>query len=159
MPTAKPPKAQALAKTNADNTYGVVFVLSCETDFVAKNDNFVQFAHSIADLALESRSTSVEDLMNQTMDGMTMQEKLTEQVGRIGEKLEISKFDTLTGELVVPYIHAGNKVAVLVALNAAGESLATAAKDVAMQVAAMSPIAVDEEFGAGRGDCQRIGNW
>lgn len=134
----------AIAKSNDNKTKGVAICLSCETDFVAKNDAFVALAHQVADVALNSNATTTEELLQQPMDGMTLAEKLTEQVGRIGEKLEVSAFEVLQGELVVPYIHMGNRVAVLVALNKTSDDLEVAGKDVAMQVAAMKPIAVDE---------------
>lgn len=134
----------AIAKSNDNKTKGVAICLSCETDFVAKNDAFVALAHQVADVALNSNATTTEELLQQPIDGMTLAEKLTEQVGRIGEKLEVSAFEVLQGELVVPYIHMGNRVAVLVALNKTSDDLEVAGKDVAMQVAAMKPIAVDE---------------
>ncbi|HNL07527.1 MAG TPA: translation elongation factor Ts [Chitinophagales bacterium] len=134
----------AVAKSNDNKTKGVAICLSCETDFVAKNDAFVALAHQVADVALNSNATTTEELLQQPIEGMTLAEKLTEQVGRIGEKLEISAFEVLQGELVVPYIHMGNRVAVLVALSKSSDDLEVAGRDVAMQVAAMKPIAVDE---------------
>lgn len=136
----------AIAKTNSDHTYGVTFCLSCETDFVAKNADFVALANSIMDVALTSGAKTVEELLQQNMGDMTVGDKLTEQIGRIGEKLEVSDYGVLSGELVVPYIHMGNRVGVLVQLSHCSEELIEAAKNVAMQVAAMKPVAVDESL-------------
>lgn len=136
----------AIAKTNSNNTYGVVLCLGCETDFVAKNADFVALAHSLVDVALASGAQTTDELLAAAYDAsMSVGEKLTEQVGRIGEKLEISGYGVLQGELVVPYIHMGNRVGVLVQLSQSSDELAEAAKNVAMQVAAMKPVAVDEE--------------
>lgn len=136
----------AIAKTNADGTKGVAIVLSCETDFVAKNEDFVNFAHAIATVALTEFPKTVDDLLALPLNGGTsIQQNITEQIGKIGEKIEVSKYEVLTGDLVVPYIHAGNRIGVLVGLNQPQEeAVVKAGKDVAMQVAAMSPIAVDE---------------
>lgn len=136
----------AIAKTNSENTYGVTLCLGCETDFVAKNADFVALANSIIDVALASGAKTVEELMQQDMGGITVADKLTEQIGRIGEKLEVSDYGVLSGELVVPYIHMGNRVGVLVQLSQCSDDLIEAGKNVAMQVAAMKPIAIDESL-------------
>ena len=135
-----------IAKANAANTYGIVVTLSSETDFVAKNQEFIDFAQHIADIALETKSTTIEELQAATMQGATLGEKLLEMVAKIGEKIEISRFEQLTADAVVPYIHSGYRIGVLVALNqAANDAIITAGKDVAMQIAAMKPLAVDAE--------------
>jgi elongation factor Ts len=133
----------AIAKT-ADSTTGVVFVLSCETDFVAKNADFVAFANEIADLALAHKPATVEELLNLSMNGSTLSEQLVAQVGKIGEKIEVVQYSLLQAELVVPYIHAGNRVGVLVSMSKNSAKLYDAGKDICMQIAAMSPVAVDE---------------
>ncbi|MDL5514039.1 translation elongation factor Ts [Arenibacter sp. M-2] len=132
----------AIAKVNADNTSGVIISLNCETDFVAKNDTFVALANELADIALNFDTK--EDFLNADYKGNTVQDKLTEQTGVIGEKIEIGGFSKLSAPFVGSYIHAGNKIATLVGLSAAVEGADVAAKDVAMQAAAMNPVALDE---------------
>ncbi len=133
-----------IALTSTDNKKGVVVNLSCETDFVAKNEDFVNFAKSIAQLALDKFPSSAEELLALQTEGMTLGNKITEQIGVIGEKLAVSNYETLEAEYVVPYIHAGYRRGVLVGLNKTGDFI-EAGKNVAMQVAAMSPVAVDKE--------------
>lgn len=135
-----------IAKTNDGNTKGIVVNLSCETDFVAKNEEFVGFAQSIADLALNQYPENLEALMALDYEGMSLADKVTEYIGKIGEKVEVSKYDRLDGEAVVPYIHAGYKIGVLVGLNKTfNDAIEAAGKDVAMQVAAMNPVALDKD--------------
>lgn len=133
----------AIAKVNADNTKGVVISLNCETDFVAKNDDFVALAQSLAELALDYNSK--EEFLKADYKGITVEEKLTEQTGVIGEKIEIGAFKTLQAPFVGSYIHAGNKIAVLTGLSANVEGADEAAKNVSMQAAAMNPVALNEE--------------
>ena len=133
----------AIAKVNADNTVGVAIVLGCETDFVGKNESFVNLAHQLAELALNCDSK--EALLEADFDGITVAEKLIEQTGVIGEKLAINAFEKIEAPFVGSYIHAGNKIAALVGLSANVEGSDVVGKDVAMQVAAMSPIALNEE--------------
>jgi elongation factor Ts len=135
-----------IAKANADNTYGVVVTLSSETDFVAKNQEFVDFAQQVADIALASKTTTVDDLKATAMGNVTVGEKLMEMVAKIGEKIDISRFEQVTAASVVPYIHSGYRIGVLVGMNqAATEAIVAAGRDVAMQIAAMKPLAVDAE--------------
>ncbi|MAT90082.1 MAG: elongation factor Ts [Flavobacteriaceae bacterium] len=133
----------AIAKVNENANKGVIISLNCETDFVAKNDDFVSLAHDLATVALEAGSKDA--FLAADYNGMTVQEKLTEQTGVIGEKIEIGAFETLEAPFVGSYIHAGNKIAVLTGLSQNAEGAAEAAKDVAMQAAAMNPIALNEE--------------
>lgn len=132
-----------IAKVNADNNKGVIVSLNCETDFVAKNDSFVSLATQLAEIALNTNSK--DELLKADIDGLSVEEKLTEQTGVIGEKLEIGDFRTLEAEFVGSYIHAGNKIAVLTGLSKAGEKAEEVAKDVSMQAAAMNPVALNEE--------------
>jgi len=132
----------AIAKVNDDKTAGVAIVLGCETDFVGKNDNFVKLAHDFAELALNYANK--EDFLAADFGGMTVAEKLIEQTGVIGEKLEITAFERVEAPFVSFYIHAGNKIATLVGLSSNVEGADVVAKDVAMQAAAMNPIALDE---------------
>jgi elongation factor Ts len=133
----------AIAKVNAGNTHGVVISLNCETDFVAKNESFVTLANDLAELALNYDTKDA--FLNADFNGMSVQEKLTEQTGVIGEKIEVGGFETLSAPFVGSYIHAGNKIAVLTGLSAAVEGADEVAKDVAMQAAAMNPVALNEE--------------
>lgn len=133
-----------LAKVTADNKFGALVVLNCETDFVAKNENFVAFAESILDKALENKVDSLEALKAIDLDGRTIEAQVTEQTGVIGEKIELSHYAKVSAENVVPYIHPGNKLATLVGFNKEGVG-ADVAKDIAMQVAAMAPVAVDKD--------------
>lgn len=139
-----------IALTSKNRNNGIIMKLGCETDFVAKGDSFVALAKSFAELALKERPNSLEELLALPYDdGMSISEKIIEQVGVIGEKLEISqygKIETAAGEgQVIPYIHAGYRAGVLVALNLEGPNLVEAGKNVAMQVAAMHPIALDKD--------------
>lgn len=132
-------------RTNDDNTEGVMIALNCETDFVAKNEEFQQLGENIVEVAFENRPENAEALRNQKIGDLTIGEKITELVGKIGEKIEISEYVTLKGEAVVPYIHAGSKLGVLVALSGSnGSDVLEAGKNVGMQIAAMNPVAVDE---------------
>lgn len=132
-----------IAKVNDNKSKGVIISLNCETDFVAKNDDFIKLANDLANLALNY--TSKDDLLNADFNGLTVEAKLTEQTGVIGEKIEIASFESLEGDFIGSYIHANNKIATIVSLSANVDGAENAAKDVAMQVAAMSPIALNED--------------
>ncbi len=133
-----------IAKTSADNTRGVMICLNCETDFVAKNADFGAMADRIATIALEKGAAGVDALKAMAYDtnGLSIAEKIIEQTGVIGEKLDISVCEEVKAPFVYAYNHPGNKVVSLVGLSKAG--FPDAAKDVAMQVAAMAPIALDK---------------
>lgn len=132
-----------IAKVNDDSSKGVVVSLNCETDFVAKNDSFVALANEIAALALSV--TTKEELLEKDLNGMTVGEKLIEQTGVIGEKIEIGDFRVLEAPFVGHYIHAGNKIAVVTGLSQGGNDAEEVAKNVAMQAAAMNPVALNED--------------
>ncbi|MFT5892018.1 MAG: elongation factor Ts, partial [Dokdonia sp.] len=123
-----------VSKINDDNTRGVVVSLNCETDFVAKNDSFVAMARQMADIALGTNSK--EEFLAADFEGMTVAEKLIEQTGVIGEKIEIGGFKTLEAPFVGSYVH-GNKIGALVGLSSAADAAAEVAKSVSMQVASM----------------------
>ena len=134
-----------IALVNSDQTKGVVVRVSCETDFVAKNEDFVNFARNIANIALTNFPADKDALVALTFDGnFSIAEKLTEQVGVIGEKIELAEYARIEAPMVTSYIHMGNRAGVIVGLNKANAAFADAGKDVAMQIAAMKPIAVDE---------------
>ena len=133
-----------VALTSPDGKFGVAVNLCSETDFVAKNEDFINLAKNITQIALDNRVTSAEALEACTIDGVTIKDKLLDTVAKIGEKIEVKKFDFIQGEGVVAYIHMGFRMGVLVELNKAiNESNAVVGKDVAMQIAAMNPVAVD----------------
>jgi elongation factor Ts len=132
-----------LAATNDTGTRGCIISLNCETDFVAKNSDYVSFAQSILDIAVASSAADKDALLAQAHpSGVTVGEEITNQMGRLGERLEVSRYEQIDGDAVVAYIHPGNRLSTLVAFNGAVES--QVGKDVAMQAAAMSPIALDE---------------
>jgi len=133
-----------LSKTTEDKKFGAMIVLNCETDFVAKNSNFIAFADSILNLALEQKPGNLEELKNLNMENRSVDAQVTEQTGVIGEKLELSHYEKIEAETVVSYIHPGNKLATLVGFNKDGVENQLA-KEIAMQVAAMSPISIDKE--------------
>ena len=132
-----------LAGTTEDKKFGAMIVLNCETDFVAKNDDFVKFAQSILDKALETRPADLEALKKTELDGKTIEEGVVEKIGIIGEKIDLAYYGKLEAAYLQPYIHPGNKLASLVGFNKENVELQVA-KDIAMQVAAMNPVAVDE---------------
>ncbi|MNK10529.1 Elongation factor Ts [compost metagenome] len=134
------------AQTSADNKVGVLLTLNCETDFVAKNDTYRNFVQSLVDIAMNNLPATADELKGLKYDDkLTVEEKITEQVGVIGEKLDLSGYAVLKGDTVVAYNHPGNQLATLVALNKGGDSVAEAGRQVAMQVAAMNPIALDKD--------------
>lgn len=133
----------AIAVVNADKTAGVVISLNCETDFVGKNESFVKLAQDLANLALNFPTK--EAFLAADFNGITVADKLIEQTGVIGEKIEIGTFEKLEGAFVGSYIHAGNKIATIVSLSANVAGADEVSKNVAMQAAAMAPIALNEE--------------
>ncbi|WP_299581836.1 translation elongation factor Ts [uncultured Sunxiuqinia sp.] len=134
----------ALAGVSDDNKFGAIVVLNCETDFVAKNEDFVNKTKSFLDAAIANKAADLEALKALEVDGRTIESHVAEQSGVIGEKIELSFYAKVEAEAVVPYIHPGNKLATLVGFNQ-GVADVQILKDVAMQVAAMSPVAVDKD--------------
>jgi elongation factor Ts len=134
----------ALAKVSDDKKFAALVVLNCETDFVAKNEGFVAFTEKILDLAIANKPADLEALKALDMDGRSVEAQVTEQTGIIGEKLELSAYETVQAEDTIAYIHPGNKLATIVGFSkeVADEHVA---KDIAMQVAAMAPVAVDKD--------------
>lgn len=136
----------AIARTNAEGSFGIAIRLSSETDFVAKNEEFVAFAQSIAAVALEKAPADLDALLALPLDGgLSIGERVTEMVGKIGEKIEVAEYVHLSAPQVIAYIHAGNKIGVLAGFNKASEAIVSLGRDVAMQIAAMSPVAIDED--------------
>lgn len=135
-----------LAVISDDKKKGVIVRLSCETDFVAKNEDFIKLTQDFADIALKNMPESIEALLELPYkSGLTIGGKVTEQVGVIGEKIDLSAYEKLEAEMIAPYIHMGNRAAVLVGLNKADEAYYEPGRDVAMQVAAMKPVALDKD--------------
>ncbi len=133
-----------IAKTTTDGKKGIIIELNCETDFVAKNADFVQFAQSVADLAIEKDPASLEALLELELNGTKLSEAIIEQTGKIGEKIGVSKFEKVEAPKVVAYIHANYKLGVLVGLSADVAGVEEAGRDVTMQIAAMNPVAIDK---------------
>lgn len=133
-----------LAKASSDNTRGTMLVLNCETDFVAKNEAFVAVANTILDIAIAHNPATLDELKALPFadSGMSINDKITEEIGKIGEKLDLSYYGTVNAGMVFCYNHPGNKLASVVGFNK--ETSAEVAKDVAMQAAAMAPVALDE---------------
>ncbi|HXS36391.1 MAG TPA: translation elongation factor Ts [Flavipsychrobacter sp.] len=135
-----------IAKATSDNKYGVIVNISSETDFVAKNQEFIQFAQQITDIALDTKANTIDELKAAKMDNATVAEKLLEMVAKIGEKIDVVRFEHVSAETVVPYIHSNYRIGVLVGMNVpANDNIIATGKDVAMQIAAMNPIAVDKD--------------
>jgi len=135
-----------VTSVSSDGTTGTLLSLTCETDFVAKNEEFVSFANTLLDMATKNAATSIEQIHALPYENITVAEKIIEMTGKIGEKIEISHYEIVKGEAVVPYIHSNGKLGVLVSLvNVNGAAVEDAGKDVAMQIAAMNPVAVDKD--------------
>ncbi len=135
-----------IALTTDDRRKGYIVHVTAETDFVSKNQEFIDFAMKLAEIAREKDLDSIEALKAEQLDDASVADKLNEMVAKIGEKIDLAAVKRLEGETVVPYIHMGYKIGVLVALNKAGsEDIAKIGKDIAMQVAAMNPVSVSEE--------------
>jgi elongation factor Ts len=129
-----------IAKTTADNKTGFIVTISCETDFVSKNAEFVAFAQSIADAAVKNNVKSAEELNNITVNGAKVSDLINDKLASIGEKIGVARFERVEAPYVASYIHGAYRMGVLVGFNKdAGE----AGKDIAMQIAAMNPVAVD----------------
>lgn len=130
--------------TTPDNKFGIMVQVGCETDFVSKNESFVSFAKSIAELALNNKIKNVDDLLAASLDGVSVKERIDEKVGSIGENISIQNYTCIEGEYIATYNH-NFRVGVMVALNKSGDDKYSAVgKDLAMQIAAMKPVAVDE---------------
>jgi elongation factor Ts len=138
-----------IARTSEDGKKGVIIVLSCETDFVAKNAEFIAFGNAVANAAVQHLPTTVEELGQLEVDTETDRVKIADAVldmtGKIGEKIGVTTYEVLIGEKVIAYIHGNFRLGVLVALNANPAGADEAGKDVAMQIAAMNPVAVDKD--------------
>lgn len=134
-----------IATTSADGKKGVIVELNCETDFVGKNDGFIALAKEIAQIAIDNEPADLSALRALNIGNITIEARLLDEIAKIGEKIDVSKYELIKGNNVVAYIHGANRLGVLVELNnAPSEANVAAGKDVAMQIAAMNPVAVDK---------------
>jgi elongation factor Ts len=131
-----------IARTTADNKTGIAFSVSCETDFVSKNSDFVAFAQSIGEAAIQNNVKSVDELNNSTVNGARIADMINDKLASIGEKIGVTKFERIDADYVASYIHGANRIGVLVGFN---RPVTDAGKDIAMQIAAMNPVAVDAD--------------
>jgi elongation factor Ts len=135
-----------IAKTNDASTYGAVLMLNCETDFVGKNEDFVNFAHSIIDLAIKNSPKTLDELKALNLNGTSVMESVTQMVGKTGEKMDISHFEVIEAPIVFAYNHQGNRLATVLGLSKSDVTeIKAIGHEVAMQVAAMAPVAVDKD--------------
>ena len=133
-------------RLNDENSKGFILSFTCETDFVAKIEEFLNLANAIIDISRDMDATSLDQILSFELNGQSVEQSIVDLVGKIGEKIEISDYKALSGEKIVPYIHAGNKLGVLVSLkNVANLDYTSIGKDVAMQIASMNPIALDSD--------------
>ena len=136
-----------LAETNDGGKKGVLIVLNCETDFVAKNDEFNKVATTILGVAMQNSPSSLEELKSMNFNGgeLSIEEKLTEEIGKIGEKITLSAYEVIESDTVIAYNHPGNKLASIVGLNGASDTVSEIGRDIAMQIAAMAPVSIDKD--------------
>ncbi len=133
-----------VAKSTDDNTYGAVIMLNCETDFVGKTADFIALANAIIDFAVANRIQNLDQLKQSTLNGHTIESLLTEMTGKTGEKIELNRFEMLEKTFVSFYNHNGNRLASIVGFNKRVDNLKTIGHEIAMQIAAMSPISINE---------------
>ncbi|GHE75272.1 MULTISPECIES: translation elongation factor Ts [Roseivirga] len=139
-------EGSVFVRVSEDKSSAILISFTCETDFVAKNDDFQSLGNEIADAAMANKPADIAALNALSLGELTVQEKVTEYIGKIGEKLEVSAYETITGEQVASYIHSNGKLGVLVALSGTGgNDVSDAGKDVGMQIAAMNPVALNKD--------------
>ncbi len=135
-----------IAKTTADNTFGIITMLNCETDFVSKNQEFIDLANGIADLALNNKPKSIEDLKALNIDSRTIGEHISDYMGKTGEKIELNEYQFIASPQVYAYNHNGNKLASMLGFNkTVAPEIDQVGKDIVMQIAAMNPVALDKD--------------
>ncbi|MEJ7644032.1 MAG: translation elongation factor Ts [Chryseolinea sp.] len=133
-------------KTSSDKKEAILIALNCETDFVAKNEEFQALGNLIVETAFNNKPADKESLLSLKAGALSLNDRIVELIGKIGEKVEVSEYVHMKGETVVPYIHAGSKLGVLVSLKGInGNDVTDAGKDVGMQIAAMNPVGIDEK--------------
>ncbi len=135
-----------LSATNAPKNKAFLVMLNCETDFVAQNQEVIDFANDILQLAVDKEPATVEELKAADMNGRTVEENITDMIGKTGEKMELGSYEMVSGEKAFAYTHPGNRIAAIAALNKSDISdIDTIGKDVVMQIAAMAPVAIDKD--------------
>jgi elongation factor Ts len=134
-----------IAKTTPDHKTGLIITLACETDFVSKNAEFVAVAQHIMDVAIRNNVKNLEELKASKMENVTVSDKIDDQVAKIGEKIQLTRFERIDAEAVASYIHGAYRMGVLVGLNKNSTAALEAGREVAMQIAAMNPVAVDPD--------------
>ncbi len=136
-----------VAKINETNDFATILMLNCETDFVAKNDDFIAFANLISDYATQHQIKDLSSLIAAEIDGLSLETRIAEQTGKIGEKIELSRYQVVEAAFVHAYNHPGNRIASIVGLNKKDTAnVAEVAKEITMQIAAMNPVALDEKY-------------
>ncbi len=134
-----------IAATTEDRKTGLIITLACETDFVSKNAEFVAFAQRIMDVAIRNNVKTLDELMSSKLENATVADKINDQVAKIGEKIQLTRFERIDAEAVASYIHGAYRMGVLVGLNKNTTAALEAGREVAMQIAAMNPVAVDQD--------------
>ncbi|UBM63069.1 translation elongation factor Ts [Candidatus Sulfidibacterium hydrothermale] len=134
-----------LAKVSDDKKFAAAVMINCETDFVAKNQDFIAYVQSVIDLAVAQQAKSLDELKAMKLGDRTVEESVIEKTGVIGEKIQLGKYEVVEAESTYAYIHPGNRIAAIAGLNKAGDAFAEAGHDVVMQIAAMAPVAVDKD--------------
>jgi elongation factor Ts len=135
-----------IAKTTSDNKFAAIIMLNCETDFVAKNAEFIEYAHKVLNLAIETKPASLEALLGLSIDGRVISDGVTDLIGKTGEKMELAHYEFIEAPLVYAYNHFGNRLAAILGLSKdKADGIEDVAKHVAMQIAAMNPIALDKD--------------
>lgn len=135
-----------VAKTTADKSFGAVVMVSCETDFVGKNEEFIQFSKDLLDLGIQNKLKEASELLPLKLGNLTVTEKLNEMLGKTGEKMQVAAFESIDAPVVFAYNHHGNRLATLVGFNKKGVSgIEEIGHEIAMQVAAMNPVALDKD--------------
>jgi elongation factor Ts len=134
------------AKVSPDNKKAIAVLISCETDFVAKSTDFIKFANDVADYAIVQTPKTIEELRSANLNGRTVQDNLTDIIGKIGEKMEVARYELIEAERVFAYNHPGNRLATIVGFNKDKvQNIDQVGKEIAMQIAAMNPVAIDKE--------------
>lgn len=134
-----------IAKTSADAQYAALVMVNCETDFVAKNEDFVKYAHSILDLAIANKVQTMDELKGMELNGRKVEETITDQTGVIGEKIDLGAFFKIEAPVTAAYIHPGNRLSTIIGLNLPeAANVNQIGRELAMQIAAMDPVAIDE---------------
>ena len=134
-----------LAKVSADKKYAAAVMINCETDFVAKNSDFINYVSAVLELAISNKAKDAGELNAMMLDGRTVADTIVDKTGVIGEKIQLGSFETVEAESTYAYVHPGNRIATIAGMNKAGDQFADYGKDVVMQIAAMSPVAIDKD--------------